>query len=151
MKNKNDKGIGVSQKNAEIPTIVVFVKMMAVMDQPIGYEMYRKALDEHPEYFPEEVEEERKWAAIPQDVKDAYYAESDIWGLFMKDQEILAIVGEDPYPNRGGIIDRVTHQDEEKGRLYALHDEWSKKYFKLQGEKQDKLYNKYFSQYGLTK
>lgn len=58
--------------------------MMGIMKQPIGSSTYDKAIKEHPEYFPDEIERIRKWELIPQKVHDKYWEE--YWEL---DKEIM--------------------------------------------------------------
>lgn len=148
---KKSKGIGKSIISAEVPNIVMFVKMMAMMDQPIGYEIWNKAITEYPEHFPEEVEHRRKWALIPQEVHDAYHKESPQWKL-EKDEEILAKIGSPPYPELegNGIIWYVTNCHLYPEEL-AANDKWRDEYYKLSSEKEKVVYEKHYGKYGLTK
>lgn len=130
----------------QAPASVQFVKMMAVSGQPIGLETYERALKEGPEYFPDEIEYRRKWALIPQEVKDAYNADPDTaWGLFGEKDHDEPI----EIQNWPGIC-AATDED------WRIRNEWynSDKYkAKVHAKNLLKVeaYNKYFSEYGLTK
>ncbi len=116
----------------KMPAKVQFVHIMAASNQPIGISLYQEVLDEHPEYFPEEVEHQKKWRGIPQDVHDAYWKE--YWEL---DKEIMKDV-----PPSKGLVYYCSHQKEsveyrkkldeaiEKGKPLrkALHDKYYGKY-----------------------
>lgn len=39
--------------------------------------MFKEALKNHPEYFPDEIEYRRKWAAIPDSVHESYRAQTE--------------------------------------------------------------------------
>ncbi len=129
------------------PASVQFVKMMDVMGQPIGLETYERALKEGPEYFPDEIEYRRKWALIPQSVKDAYNADPNSdWAFNFGeiDEDAPYIVNNWP-----GIIG-ATDED------WRIRDEWynSETYkSNLATKNKDKCdaYNKYFGPYGLYK
>ena len=41
----------------------------------IGSSQLERAIKNHPEYFPDEVEHRRKWASVPEEVKQAHDAE----------------------------------------------------------------------------
>lgn len=130
-----------------MPSSVMFVKMMAAGNAPIGLETYKKALEEGGEiYFPDEFEFKRKWALVPQDVKDAYSNDPNSqWGLFGvidKDEPI-------EMQNWPGIVSATDHD-------WRVRNEWynSDKYKAKQLEQAHKkvqTYNDYFSKYGLTK
>lgn len=47
------------------PSKVQFLYVAAIMKQPVGSQMIEDAIKDHPEYFPDELEHRRKWAAIP--------------------------------------------------------------------------------------
>lgn len=53
-----------------MPSIVAYVKFAGLTGTPIGIATYERAIKEHPEYFPEEVEYRRKYAAIPEIEKE---------------------------------------------------------------------------------
>jgi hypothetical protein len=57
------------------PHIVKWVYLCSLTNHPISSSMHKRALDEHPEYFPKEVEWRNKWNAIPQEVHDDYHKE----------------------------------------------------------------------------
>lgn len=59
----------------DAPPIIGQVYMCGMMNIPIGSSIYEKAIQKHPEYFPEEVEHRKKWDSVPQQIKDAYSAE----------------------------------------------------------------------------
>lgn len=129
------------------PPSVQFVKMMAVMDQPVGLEIYERALAEGPEWFPDAIEYRRKWALVPQEVKDAYNADpNSSWAFTFGeiDEDAPDIVNNWP-----GII-AATDED------WKIHREWHNSDIykaKLHAKNLLKVeaYNKYFAEYGLTK
>lgn len=131
-----------------MPSSVMFVKMMAASGTPIGSEIYQRALAEGGEkYFPDEFEYKRKWALVPQEVKDAYSADPNSdWHVSFFDKNPDAPLEIQNWP---GII-AATDED------WRMHREWynSDKYKANQLAK-NKLkvatYNKYFGEYGLTK
>lgn len=67
------------QQILEAPLLVQQIYIAAQTRGVIGGTTYERAIKEHPEYFPEEVERRRVWDAIPQSVHDAYWEE--IWTL----------------------------------------------------------------------
>lgn len=148
---KSNKVKGIPQIQAEIPNIVLFVKMMAMMDMPIGYEMYEKAITEHPEHFPEEVEYRRKWSLVPQELKDQY--NNTCFTLDVDYDEFADEIGKPPYPEfmGKGIIWTVTEGYDKYPQQVADNDEYNRKFFHLRHKKDIDLYNKLFSTYGLTK
>lgn len=141
-----DWQLNYAEDYVNAPASVQFVKMMAVMDQPIGLETYERALTEGPEWFPEEIEYRRKWALVSQSVKDAYHADpNSMWGLFGEKDPDEPV----EMQNWPGII-AATDED------WRIRNEWynSDKYKEKQFDKaklRAETYNKYFSEYGLTK
>jgi|GEM_PF-6625084 len=130
--------------NNNTPSSVLFVKMAAYFNMPIGLETFERALKDGPEYFPEEIEYRRKWDAIPQEVKDAYFAESSLYKLHNYDGSEPEIIRNWP-----GIISAT---DDEFKAWNEYHDsEAYKNKVKAQEQKDIECYNKHFAKYGLTK
>jgi len=155
---KKSKGIGKSIISAEVPNIVLFVKMAALTNMPIGYEMYEKAITEYPEHFPEEVEHRRKWDLIPQEVHDAYNKEmfGEGGGLFLSNEnrdEFEEQIGKCPHTELqgNGIIWRVTVGDEKYYNEMQDIDAWNNKYYKLRSIKEKAIWEKHYSKYGISK
>jgi len=115
----------------ELPDIIQFLYIQWLGEMPVGASTYEKAIKEYPEYFPEEVEYRRKWNAIPQAVKDQYNKESG--ELFQAEQEAN--------PSKG-LLYYCQHPEEWEERS-TIYEEFSKK--------EDELFNKHFSKYGLTR
>lgn len=154
---KDKKGVGKVAHSVEIPSIVLFVQMAAMMDMPIGYDMYEKAITEYPEHFPEEVEYRRKWALIPQEVHDAYQKEMNDrgYGFFLSNEnrdEFESEIGKCPHPELqgNGIIWRVTVGDEKYFNEMQDIDAWNNKYHRLRAIKEKAIWEKHYSKYGLT-
>jgi hypothetical protein len=55
-----------------IPAEVMFLKMAAKMNYPVGVSMYERIISAYPEHFVEVHEHRRKWQLVPQSVHDAY-------------------------------------------------------------------------------
>ena len=68
----------------EAPSRVQYIFTAGMVKQYIGSSLYNKAIEEHPEYFPDEIEHRKKWASIPQKTHDDYWKE--YWAL---DKEIM--------------------------------------------------------------
>lgn len=147
IKRKHDKKIFNEDYFNNMPSSVMFVKMMAATGTPMGLETYERALSEGGEkYFPDEFEYRRKWDLVPQGVKDAYYDDpnSGWFNAFDKDPDAPLEI-----QNWPGIIG-ATDED------WRIHREWynSEKYkanLLLKNKLRVETYNKYFSEYGLTK
>lgn len=132
------------------PPLVLFVKGMAMIGQPISYKTWEEVMTKYPEYFPEEVERKRKWDAIPASVHKEYWDQPEAQ-LFPDSQEIKkyeAIIGPRPFPDLpGGIIHRVTH--EEYNEQYQKQDEWDREMEKLRSIKRKELRDKLYKPYGI--
>lgn len=118
----------------EAPNKVQYIYMAAMMNQPIGSNIYEDAIKEHPEYFPDEVEYRRKWDAIPQDVHDKYWEE--YWKL---DKDVMKNV-----PPSKGIFGWI---DDQEG--YA---EWNKKWTEANEKAKplrEALHKKFYSKYNI--
>lgn len=112
------------------PYLVQYIYACSINNYPIGISMYDEALENHPEYFPDEVEHKRKWDAIPQIVHDNYFEE-----FWEKKKEI-----EKDLPPATGIVG------------YMNNDEYHKKREKLQpkvNKMEKNLHKKHYSKYGI--
>jgi hypothetical protein len=118
----------------EAPNKVQYIYMMGMMKQPIGSSTYEDAIKEHPEYFPDEVEDRRKWDAIPQEIHDKYWEE--YWEI---DKEVMKDV-----PPSKGVIGWI---DDQEG-----YNEWNKKWTKANEKAKplrESLHKKFYSEYGI--
>jgi len=118
----------------EVPNKVQYIYMMGMMKQPIGSSTYEKAIKEHPEYFPDEVEHRKKWAAIPQEVHDKYWEE--YWKI---EEEVM----KDVSPSKG-IMGWI---DDQEG-----YSEWNKKWTEANEKAKplrEALHKKFYSEYGI--
>lgn len=119
----------------EAPKIIHHIYCMSAIGVPVGASIYEEAIEKHPEYFPKEVEAERKWKSVPQDVKDSYFKElNDSRELIMKDL---------PHNNEG--IEYWVNNPKEWKEREAKYDEL----FPLVVEKEKELHKKHFSKYGI--
>jgi hypothetical protein len=118
----------------EAPGLVQLIWMNSWGNIPMGVSTYLKAIADHPEYFPEEVEHQKKWDSIPQSVHDAYRAE---WTERFKE------LNKDSPPQMG-ILYWFDHPEELK-ELRKFHD----KVRPLEQKMEKELHEKYYSAYGL--
>lgn len=111
------------------PYIIKHLYIAGHHKTPISRNLFEKAINEHPEYFTEEIERRRKWASIPQSVHDEY------------DLEFNAHFRE--MPKTRGILSMLDFNSEKsKKEIEDLKIWWSKG---------DKIYNKHYSGYGFTR
>ncbi len=95
IKQRQKKKFDYEEYYKDMPASVMFVRAMALVGEPIGLEVYERALAEGGEkYFPEEFEYRRKWALVPQSVKDAYDADpnSGMFNLFVTDEDAPNVI-----------------------------------------------------------
>ncbi len=57
------------------PAIVQNIYIAGFAKQFVSVKTMNEAIEQHPEYFPDEVEHRRKWALIPPEVHDSYWKE----------------------------------------------------------------------------
>jgi hypothetical protein len=144
LKGTFDWQINYAKDYINAPASVQFVKMMAVMGQPIGLSVYERALKEGPEWFPEEIEERRKWASVPQEVKDAYDADPNSdWAWFTDEDMPIEL------QNWPGLL-RATDEDWRIHKEYYASDKYKAKQL-AKNKLKVETYNRFFSEYGLTK
>ena len=119
------------------PNIVKYIYGMSITKQPIGGSTLDKAIEEYPEYFPDEVNSMKKWAAIPQKVHDAYWKE--YWKI---DKELNK---DTPHLGKG-IMYYAEHPEEyvECSRAWKVAYEKGKP---LKKELHEKFYAKYNIEY----
>ena len=95
----------------------------------VGKEQYEKLLLEHPEWFPEQVKHIKLWKLIPEDVKELYNKEQSlIFEEFCKSCS-------------GGLLESIKLENQEVLKKASI----------IYEQKEQEIYNKYFSKYGLTK
>ncbi len=117
------------------PYEVIFLKMAAVNRIPVGLSVYNRIINKYPDYFPSEYAHNKKWESIPKEVHDAKFKE---WFEF-KDK-----LWENE-PKSPGIMAHARNTKEAQ--------EWNEAYERLrpiEKKKEDELYNKYYSKFGLT-
>lgn len=153
MKKKKQKGLTSEQYFKDIPNKVLFIKMMGSIGQGVSYQMLDEAINEYPEHFPEEVEYRRKWASIPEEIKDKYFKATS--GIFPSEEDIKLreeMFGKCPHPDIEGcgIIERVTTYAD-RGKDFAENDAWLSKWFKYTRKRDVDLYNELFNPYGLSR
>lgn len=148
IKQKAKKKFDFEDWYNNMPSSVMFVKMMAASGTPIGLETYNKALEEGGEkYFPKEFEYKRKWALVPQEVKDAYEADPNSdWHISNMDKDPDAPIEVQNWPGIVGATDND----------WRIMNEWNRsdKYKANQlakAKRKVETYNKYFTEYGLTR
>lgn len=120
----------------QAPAIVQFLYIRAIYKEPVGSQMINEAIENHPEYFADEIEHRRKWASIPQSVHDEYWNE---WNKMNKE------VFKDMPPSKG-ILGWI---DDPKG-----YKEWNgayRKFAPIRDRLERDLHEKYYSPYGLKK
>lgn len=128
MKNLTEKEL------LEAPGIVQSIYMIASMNRPIGTSTINKAIKDHPEYFPEEVEHREKWKTIPQEVHDNFEKE-----FLELDKKLMKDV-----PPSKGIVSWINNPEE--------HQEWNKKFTEAKEKGKPlhkKLHEKHYSKYGI--
>lgn len=119
----------------DTPPKVSLVFSMAQLGIPIGIKFYEGILNEYPEYFPEEVEWRRKMALVPESVHEAY--RNELHELFNESFK--------EWGGRGMLY--WTKNPEEYAQTLKKAEASSKK----QRIKEDELFKKYYSAYGLER
>lgn len=118
----------------EAPANVQFLYTMAMAKQPVGMKMLEDAIEDYPQYFPDELEHRRKWALIPQQVHDDY----------LKEMEILRTEMYKEMPPSKGVLGWI---NDPKG-----YEEWNIAYEKCKKAEEPlvaALYEKFYGQYGI--
>lgn len=116
------------------PLTVQFIFYMGLLKQPVCSDMLEAAIEDYPEYFPDEVECRKKWEAIPQEVHDAFWEE-------YRELESEVMKGA---PDSKGFLYWMENPEEA--------NEWSKKRQELREKSKPlrkKLHEKYYSKYGI--
>jgi hypothetical protein len=111
------------------PAKVQFLRVAAMCKTPVGSKIYNEAIEEHPEYFPEEVEYRRKQALIPESVREAH---SKGWA------EIVSALNKE-FPKGQGISWAIENHEE----WSRINDERKKKELPLMKALHEKHYSKY--------
>lgn len=121
------------EKDEKMPPDVLYLLAIKSVGGTIGVSLYNEILEKHPEWFPEETEFRRKWGAIPQQIKDAYF----------KEVSEINHYGGHEYSGRG-LTWYMEHPQE-----YAEYDKWLSLKIEESVKKEKKLHDKYFKEYGL--
>jgi len=132
-----------------VPHGVLYIWAMGNIGQPIDTDTYNRAIANHPEYFPDEIEFRRRFDAIPEDIKKEHsklfdtLIGSNIYTMYESK------IGKLPHSELcgKGIIYRVTHP--ELKDKYEAYDEWMRKMFELHEKDREDGYNRLFNPYGL--
>ncbi len=125
----------------EAPALVQWIYTCAINNAPIGSSTHEEAIEKHPEYFLEEVEHRRKWASVPEELKEKYYTKHR---QIEKDYEARG----PKMPNKG-ILHMIN--DSEGQRELEAWRKYRDSIYPAMKKKQDALYNKMFKKYGLRK
>jgi hypothetical protein len=136
-RHKRKPIVRVEQREKPIPPLVALIMMHRQVGMPIGMSTYDKAIAEHPEYFPEEVEHRKNWASIPQSVHDAYKAELD--ELYFKETGEKEII-----PFGKGMAYWMEHLEE-----YEEFRKEQKILFEKRQQIERVLHEKYYSKYNI--
>lgn len=146
---KKNKPININ----DIPNEVLFVWAASAAGNPIGWETYNNAVEKYPEYFPEEVEYRKKWAKVPEEIKNKYLDFSMRLNLTKEEEDERELLfGKCPHPDilGCGIIERVAKYGD-RWKDFDENDEWLSKWYKHRHKKEVDLYNELFNPYGLSK
>lgn len=118
----------------EAPLTVREVYFSVIVGMPVSASKYKQAINNHPQYFPDEVEHKRKYDLIPQSVHDAYLKEL---------QETIGVIHAD-LPKTGGWLSLINNSGES--------DKWHSEYDKIRKKEKaelKRLHEKYYSKYGI--
>ena len=118
------------------PIKVQFLYSMSLMKEPVGAEMAEEAIKESPEYFPDELENRRKWDLIPQKVHDEYQLERE---------KLREECYKDMPPSKG-ILDWI--RDENKDGYNKWNEAWDK-CNEIEKPLAKAIHKKYYSKYGI--
>ena len=55
------------------PSIIQYIYIASVQNQPIGMSIYEEAMKSYPQFFKEELELRRRWDAVPEHIKEQYF------------------------------------------------------------------------------
>ena len=128
MKNLNDKEF------KEAPNSIQILYCKSIANYPVGSEELKKAIEEFPDYFPEEIEHEKKWNSIPESIHEEYW----------KEMEALRKEIFKDLPEGRGIFFWINNPTKLKN--------WQEQYEKLKIKglpKAKKLHQKFYSSYGI--
>lgn len=59
----------------EAPAIIQFVYLQSAANNPLGSSIIDEAMKDYPQFFKEELELKRRWDAVPEYIKEAYFNE----------------------------------------------------------------------------
>ena len=124
------------KKLRDIPDEVWFLAGAKHFGYPVGSEFYYKTVNNNPDHFPEEYTAIKKWEAVPQEAKDAY------WEEYLKlDKELHA---DEPEGGSGGIFEQMNNTERAQ--------KWNKWYNEVYWPKHEvmekKLHKKHYGKYG---
>lgn len=117
-------------KSAPIEVQILWASAMA--NRPVSASFYTDTMEKYPEYFQDVIEKQRKWDAIPQDVKDA----------FDKERSALHAKCFESLPPSKGILHWARFPDE--------YEQWNKVYRECESRLrsiEEKLYGRHFGKY----
>lgn len=112
------------------PVPIQYLYICAMNNVPVGSSILDEAMENHPEYFPDELAYRAKWDAVPQEVHDAYAEEY---------AELMKMLPQSP-----GLMKLVTG-GEEAEEYFRKEEEVGKEFRLLSKE----LYDKYYGPYGI--
>lgn len=114
-----------------MPSLVAYVKISGITGIHIGMDTYERAIKEHPEYFPKEVEYRRRYAAIPEIEKE--YSRNKIMDYYKEEEKELDeagyVVGIWAFANgtnndKGEVFDKI------KAKYEALREQENERFKK---------------------
>ena len=122
------------QEIEDAPSKIQFLYISSMLHQPVGMKTVDDAMRDHPEYFPDELEYQRKYALIPESVHEQYDKEKAL---------LHARIYRD-MPESKGILGWANDSNG--------YEEWSKAYEacrKIEIPLAQKLHRKFYSEYGI--
>lgn len=123
-----------SEELTQAPTIVQFIYLNSMMGLPVGISSLNDAIEQHPEYFPDEVEHRNKWEAIPDTIHKQYWDErEELTNRIMKD-----------VPKGEGFIWHAENPKKSEQVQKA-----QKKAMRILKPLEEKLHKKHYAKYGI--
>lgn len=112
------------------PVSIQYLYICAMNDFPVGSSILDEAMENHPEYFPDELAQRAKWDAIPSEVHDAYAKEY---------VELMKMLPQSP-----GLL-KLAVGGEEADEYFRKEKKVGKEFESLSRE----LHDKYYGPYGI--
>lgn len=120
-----------------LPSLIQFLLASQASGIGIGLAMYNEAIEKHPEFFVEEIDRAKKWASIPEEVRNQYFGELYSTGAQIN-KECDACAG------GGGLLYWIDHPFEMNEYFACL-----KRNRPIHQQNELYLHNKYLAIYGI--